>query len=183
MSYFSEYFVLYMKHMQEENKKILTRAYDDYSDAIFRYCLFRVFDREKAKELMQETFTKTWEYITKDKEEIENIRAFLYRVAHNICVNEIVRNKPYSLDEMSEKTGFDPEDPSQKQEDQMEIKLLIEKMKMLKPIEKDLLVMRYIEDLKVSEIAQILNAPPNTISVKISRAEKSLKKLTKTNGK
>lgn len=168
----------------EKNKEMFVKAYDNHSDAIFRYCLFRVFDREKAKELMQETFTKTWEYIIKDKGKIDNIRAFLYRVAHNICVNEIIKNKAYSLEEMSEKAGFDPEDKNrQTLEDETEIKILIEKMQLLKPNERDLLTMRYINDLKVSEIAKILNALPNTVSVKIGRAEESLKKLYEINGK
>jgi RNA polymerase sigma-70 factor, ECF subfamily len=172
-----------MKQIQRK-KEIFIKAYDEYSDTIFRYCLFHIFDREKAKDLMQETFTKTWEYIIKDEKEIENIRAFLYRVAHNLCVNEIVRSKAYSLDEMMEKIGFDPQDsivPSQ--EDDTEISLLINKMQRLNANERDLLTMRYINDLKVSEIAEILNSIPNTISVKISRAEKSLKKIYKENGK
>lgn len=169
---------------QEMKKEIFVKAYDEHSDAIFRYCLFRIFDREKAKELMQETFTKTWEYIIKDEKEIENIRAFLYRVAHNLCVNEIIRNKTYSLDEMREKIGFDPEDNIQASpESETEVNILLDKLQMLTPNERDLLTMRYINDLKVSEIAEILNKVPNTVSVKISRAENSLKKLYQENGK
>lgn len=162
-------------------EQIFIEAYDEHADAIFRYCLFRVYDREKAKELMQETFTKTWEYIIKDNQ-IINIRAFLYKVAHNICVNEVMRNKAYSLDEMMESTGFDPEeDKIASPSDKAELRILFEKLHELPIEERELLTLRYIDDLKVNEIAKFLNKLPNTISVKISRAENSLKKLYQKN--
>jgi|SRR3989344_888814 len=161
----------------DKNKFI--ESYDAYGEAIFRYCLFRVFDRERAKDLMQETFTRTWEYLEKGKE-VENMRAFLYKVAHNLCVNEFIRPKAYSLDEMKEKIDFDPkDDKTVSLERDAEVVLLVEKMRLLSKDERDLLTMRYVDDLAVSEIAQLLDMIPNTVSVKIRRAEESLKKLYK----
>ncbi|MBI2631332.1 sigma-70 family RNA polymerase sigma factor [Candidatus Nomurabacteria bacterium] len=167
-----------MKQGHNDKNKFI-ESYDLYAEAIFRYCLFKVFDRERAKELMQETFTKTWEYLEKGKE-VENLRAFLYKVAHNLCVNEIIRPKSFSLDEMSEKVNFNPEDKnSRSPENETDISLLIEKMKMLQPQEKEILTMRYIDDLAVAEIAELLGMIPNSVSVKIRRAEESLRKLYK----
>ncbi len=168
----------------KNHEQFFIQAYDKHSDAIFRYCLFRVYDREKAKELMQETFTKTWEYLIKDNNPIINIRAFLYKVAHNICVNEIMRSRAYSLDEMMETNGFDPkEDKLKSPEDNTELRILFDKLQLLNKEEQELLTLRYIDDLKVTEIAKFLNKLPNTVSVKISRAENSLKKLYQQNGK
>ena len=44
-------------------QKEFEKAYDLYADAIFRHCYLRVSDRELAKDLMQEAFMKTWEYL------------------------------------------------------------------------------------------------------------------------
>ncbi len=164
---------------KHNDKNRFIESYDKYAEAIFRYCLFRVFDREKAKELMQETFTKTWIYLEKGSD-IKNMRAFLYKVAHNLCVNEIMRNKPFSLDEMMEKVDFNPVDTNTRApEDNSEISLLLEKMDLLGKEERELLTMRYIDDLAISEIAELLHMIPNTISVKIRRAEDSLRKQYK----
>lgn len=164
---------------RDNDKNKFIESYDAYGDAIFRYCLFKVFDRERAKDIMQETFTRTWEYLEKGKE-VENMRAFLYKVAHNLCVNEFIRPKAYSLDEMKENINFDPKDDNAKSLDHdAEVVLLVEKMKLLPKDERDLLTMRYINDLAVSEIAELLDMIPNTVSVKIRRAEESLKKLYK----
>jgi RNA polymerase sigma-70 factor (ECF subfamily) len=66
------------KQLQKEFEK----AYDLYADAIFRHCYLRVSDRELAKDLMQETFMKTWEYLASGKD-IDDVRPFLYRTALN----------------------------------------------------------------------------------------------------
>jgi DNA-directed RNA polymerase specialized sigma24 family protein len=39
------------------------QAYEEYADAIFRHCAMRISDRERGKELMQETFLKAWESV------------------------------------------------------------------------------------------------------------------------
>jgi len=164
-------------------KEAFISAYDQYSQAIFRYCMFRVFDRERAKELMQESFAKTWEYLMEGNS-VENYRAFLYKVAHNLCVNEVIRKRPYSLDKMKEDSGFDLEDGGTRTpEEATELGMMLASLKMLNSGERDILTMRYVDDLKVSEIAEILNALPNTVSVRISRAENALKKLYKKDGK
>lgn len=151
-------------------------AYDEYAEAIFRYCYFQVRDRERAKELMQETFTKAWEYLQSGKE-IDTVRPFLYRVAHNISVNEVTRRKAYSLEEMQEKAGYDPTDEdSSSPERDAEITLLMERMNELRPKEQEVLTLRYLNGLPVSEIAEATGEPPNTVSVRIRRALEELRK-------
>lgn len=75
------------KAATKEGEKLLIEAYDAYADAIFRHCYFRVFSRERAKELMQETFLRAWDQMVKG-EEIRHMRGFLYRVANNLIIDE-----------------------------------------------------------------------------------------------
>src|SRR3989344_8270173 len=81
-------------------------AFDKYSDDIFRYCYYRVFDRDKAKDVVQDAYCRTWKYV-KDGKTIENMRAFLYRTAKNIIIDDSRKKKSFSLDQMIEK-GFMP---------------------------------------------------------------------------
>jgi len=93
---------------QSSQERRFTRAYDLYADLIFRHCYFRIGDREKGKELMQDAFLKTWEYIAKGNE-VEDMRAFLYRTANNLIV-DLYRRKSKrqeeSFEDLREK-GFD----------------------------------------------------------------------------
>ena len=82
------------------NDTFLT-AYDKYADAIYRHCFFRVFSKEKAEELTQETFMRTWQYL-EDGKEVLNLRAFLYRVANNLIIDHSRKKKEERLDNFHE---------------------------------------------------------------------------------
>lgn len=155
-------------------------TYDKSADAIFRYCYFKLYDRERARELMQETFTKAWDYIMKNNKDIENITGFLYKIAKNLIIDEIKKKSgknTLSLDQLKEK-GFDPgEDHSS------ELKSTIDNQSMLTVIEnlegkyREVIWLRYIDDLSVKEIAQALDESENNVSVRIHRALTQLRNL------
>lgn len=158
------------------NEQDFITAYTMYADAILRYCFFKLYDREKAKDVVQEAFIKTWQYLA-DGKKIDNLRAFIYKVAHNLCINELKRNKPASLEEMQDLTGYEPADTKTSSETSSEISLLMSRLKQLKPADQELISLRYISDLPVSEIAKILDEAPNTVSVRIKRALETLRNL------
>jgi RNA polymerase sigma-70 factor, ECF subfamily len=160
--------------MRKIDENAFIAAYDEYAEPIFRYCYFRVYDRERARDLMQETFTRTWEYL-RNGNNVDELRAFLYKVAHNVCVNEIARKKPFSLDEMRDVAGFDPEDAERSPEKEAEVTLLMDKLQKLRDSDREVLTLRYINGLEVKEIATLLGSPPNTISVRIRRALDALR--------
>src|SRR3989338_8171097 len=99
--------------MSEEKSDLeqeFLQAYDTHADAIFRHLYLRIGDREDAKDLLQEAFIKAWEYARKGKE-IENIRAFLYRIAGNLLSDPGRRRKrrpEVSLEDLQEE-GYDVE--------------------------------------------------------------------------
>ncbi len=64
-------------------EKMFMEAYQSHSDSIFRFILFKIDNRERALDLTQETFMKTWVNLSKSGG-IQNIRAFLYKVAGNL---------------------------------------------------------------------------------------------------
>ena len=153
-----------------------TDAYHEYKDAIFRHCYFHTFQRERAQELMQEAFLKTWEYIA-EGHDIDNVRAFLYRVATNLVYNDSRKKKETSLDKLQEE-GFDPgtEDKALQRDVVAEEHVLAVLGKIEQPY-RAALTMRYLEGLSPQEIADATGEPPNTVSVRISRGLKQLRSL------
>ncbi|MDO8558290.1 MAG: RNA polymerase sigma factor [bacterium] len=151
------------------------QAYDAYADAIFRHCYFRVFSRELAMDLMQESFTRTWAYLA-DGKTVENLRAFIYRVANNLIIDGSRKHKEVSLDVLQEK-GFDPATPRRKEglQNITDGKYAIEKLRLLDPKYRTPISMRYIDDLTPKEIAQILGESENIVSVHIHRGMEQLR--------
>ena len=162
------------------SEKAFIRAYDELADEIFRFCVFRIKDRERAKDLMQDTFMRTWAYIAGGNE-IENLKAFLYKTARNLSVNEAVRSKTLSLEELS-LSGFEPEDTESEDPERLaEASLLMKYLADLRPEDQELLTLRYTNGLAVKEIGEILGLVPNTVSVRIHRAIQELKERMQPN--
>jgi RNA polymerase sigma-70 factor, ECF subfamily len=161
-------------------EELFIKAYDDHSDAIFRHCYFRVFEREKAKELMQEVFIKTWQYL-QGGGEIKNIRAFLYKSANNIVIDESRKKKMASLDQMQE-TGFDPKDDTHDRLlNFMEGGEMIRLLGQLDDKYRQVISLRYVEDMDIEEVAAALGETENNVSVRIHRGLEQIREILKEN--
>src|SRR3989344_5198081 len=158
----------------EIEKKFL-KMYADYADAIFRHCFFRLaYDREKAKDLVQDTFTKTWNYLAQGKN-IANPRAFLYKVATNLIINAYAKKKDLSLENLQEQ-GFDPGlDQRDSLYNFLDGRQMLKDLDQLDPQYSQVVVMRYIDDLSPKEIAEILGESENVVSVRIHRGLKKIR--------
>lgn len=158
----------------------LLEAYDLYADAIFRHCALRVSDRELAKDLMQDTFMKTWEFMAGGKsKDIENIRAFLYRIANNLIIDHYRRNKLHrtaSLEDMSEQ-GIEIRDHAPDPSHLAHGHMVMETLEKLPEQHRTVLVMRYVDGLPPRDIAQHLNVSANVVSVRLHRALAELETL------
>ena len=88
--------------MPPDKEKEFLDAYHQHADAIYRHCYFRVYNKDLAQDLTQETFIKTWKYIAEGKE-IKNIKAFLYRVAVNLVIDNSRKKTTLVLDDVKEK--------------------------------------------------------------------------------
>ena len=174
--------------MAENNQDYLhefsfIKIYDQNADRIFRHIYFRLQDRERALELMQDTFLKTFVYLKTGKT-VENMVAFLYKVANNLLIDEYKKNKPQSLDEMRENFDFDPgNDEFIEIKKQLDADSIIELVGKIPHSYQTVVVMRYVDDLAVKEIAKILGESENGISVKIHRGLNYLRKLINNYGK
>ena len=157
--------------MEQDIEKQYLEAYEQWSDAIYRHCLFRVYSADLAEELVQDTFMKTWNYLAGGKR-VDNLRAFLYKVANNLIIDHSRRHKEESLEKLLEAA---PQlEPSDNGTEQLEIKVayneVIELIHGLSGGERDILVMRFIDDLDPREIGELLGISANNASVKINRA-------------
>ena len=159
-----------------EIMEAFTKAYDELSDSIFRHCWFRIGDRERAKDLMQETFTKSWQYISRG-EKVDNLKAFLYRVANNLIIDEYRKKKELSLDNLMAE-GFEPGvDDRKKNEQEIDARFVLGVVNQLDEKYREAVLMRYIDDLSPKEIAQAVGESENNISVRIHRGLSQLKEI------
>jgi RNA polymerase sigma-70 factor (ECF subfamily) len=157
-------------------------AFDEHSDALFRHCFIRVRDRELAKDIVQETFTRTWDYLGKGKK-VEHLRAFLYRVANNLIVDSSRRKRSTSLDTMIDEDGFEVADENTvNPADIPDARLAMKLLATLDEMYRSVIVLRFIDGLTPKEIAQTLGVTENVVSVRIYRGIEKLKTIVRNSG-
>jgi RNA polymerase sigma-70 factor, ECF subfamily len=148
---------------------------NSYQDAIFRFLYFRVQNRAVALDITQDTFTKTWIYVTSGKT-IDHQEAFLYRTAKNALIDYFKKAKASSLDSMME-AGYDPGSTKAledvfKNDDIETIRALLDT---LDEENKQIIFLRYAEERPIEEIADLYGKSVNAMTVHIHRIIKKLR--------
>ena len=168
-------------------QQLLSQAYDEHADAIFRHCYFKVHDRELAKDLMQQVFLKCWQYLECGKQ-IEQMRAFLYQTANNTVIDHVRKHKKHvakSLEEMQEAQGFDPastESTTAEAEAHYTEAAVHNVLANIKEPYRTAVMLRYIDELSPAEIAETLKISVSNASARISRGLHMLRSLVSPNG-
>lgn len=138
-------------------------------------------NKSMAEDITQEVFINVLESINK----LENSKLFLAwinKITYTHCIREIYKIK--KLKEVSsdnilsiicdESEDNDPVEAYISKENSIEFMNLINK---LTRIQSTILVLRYFEGLKISEIAYILDIPEGTVKSRLSKAKKKFQKL------
>ena len=161
---------------EKQNKVIndLMENYNELVNQIFRFIYLKTSSKEIAEDLTQDCFLSTVKYL-KDKE-VRNIRAFLFRTARNKVIDYYrIKNRIIYSDELvlaNEKISS-RDDIAMKQDARM----IIEKLNSLGEEDKEILMMRYIEDMNIKEIAEALGKNEVVVRVRIFRAMQKFKKI------
>ncbi len=152
---------------------VFMEAFDSYSDAIFRFCVVKVSDTERAEDMTQEVFMRFWKSLQEGKD-ITNPRAFLYTIASNLAKDWYKRKKSESLDVHID-NGFTPEGKDLSPATLAEYQEALAAMADLEERDREVLYLRFVEGLEPKQIADILGETANVISVRLNRAMAKLR--------
>ncbi|HLD19778.1 MAG TPA: RNA polymerase sigma factor [Patescibacteria group bacterium] len=155
------------------------RVYDEHVDAIYRFVLYKVSHNAEAEDITSEVFLKTWTYI-REGNHVQNIRALLFRIARNLVIDYYRANKNrihIAYEELADVLVTDI-DSADREMYQKEIQEFLEQgLNTLKDEYKDVLLLRYVEGLSISEIAHIMDRTNGACRVLLHRAISALKKI------
>jgi RNA polymerase sigma-70 factor (ECF subfamily) len=88
------------------DRQALIDIYQQYSDALFRYAFRMLGDKSAAEDCVSETFHRLLNSVNNGGSEIGNVRAYLYRIAHN-WVTDYYRNNASVPDQLDVETLAD----------------------------------------------------------------------------
>lgn len=152
------------------------KTYDEISEKLLRHIILKVGNRELAEDLLQETFMKAWRTLAEDKQEIDNLRAFVYRIANNLIIDHY-RSKYKQTLELNENLELPDAHNIEAEIDTGIAKQKLDSILQDLPDEtREIIIYKYIDDLKVRDISQLTGKSIMNINVIAHRAMKQLKK-------
>jgi RNA polymerase sigma-70 factor (ECF subfamily) len=171
----------------EDHETRFLKAFEEYNDALFRHALLRISNREKAVDLVHDTFTKVWSYL-RDGYEIDSFRPFLYKVLNNLIIDEYRKRKEASLDAMLEMEGVDEGSFDELSESTVEVlaatidgRKAFELLEELPDQYREVIIYRFVDQLGPREISELIEESENVISVRIHRGLKLLRQKIEAN--
>jgi RNA polymerase sigma-70 factor (ECF subfamily) len=167
--------------MGKDTKVIFEKIYNENADAIFRFVLFRVSDRQQAIDIEQEAFVRFWQKL--QTEDIGEPRAFLFKITRNLVIDWYRKSKSIPMQNFSEERSDGNPEVSMDMftssiisgEVISEARIAVDQIQSLEPIYREVVYLRFVEELTPKEIAKILGESPNVISVRINRGVTELR--------
>ncbi len=155
------------------------QLYRRHYDAVFRYCVHRLFERQTAEDVTSEVFLKVVENFGSFKGSERQFRNWLYTIATN-AVNSYLRKtarRNRLLKIAREQANSQVADCGESAE---KLALLREAIFALKPRYQTIIILRFFENLKLTEIAEVLGSSNGTVRSQLARALAKLRKKLAT---
>lgn len=154
-------------------------VYDAYVKQIYRFIYFKVSSAEQAEDLTSETFLKAWQYL-KEKREVPHLQALFYSIARSVVIDYYRRSAcersdvPADDERLSELSEAGSEKLLRDVETKFDMTLVIEKLRGLKDEYREVVIMKYLDELTTGEIAEALGKSASNVRVLLHRATKAL---------
>jgi len=171
---------LIFKVRQDKDADAYGKLYDFYVSRIYRFVYFKVRSQQDAEDLTSEVFLKTWEYINRTNKKIENLNALFYRVARNAVIDHYrSKQRDHCLMEDEQLQLIQEKSNLEKQTDiAIDMNNVQERLFKLKDIYREVIVLKHIEELSISEIAEILDKSKGNVRVLLHRAMVALREIS-----
>jgi len=168
--------------LRRRDPDLLDRLIEQYQQRLYRYLLFLTGDAALAEDLFQETWIRVLErgqqYNAKCKFE-----SWLFTIARNLVIDVSRRKKFRSLEELADPESHQPYEPPDDcsasalqmlvtRENQRAVQLSLLK---LPAYYREVLLLRFHEELALEEIAAVLAAPISTVKSRLYRGLAALK--------
>ncbi|MEL7564519.1 MAG: sigma-70 family RNA polymerase sigma factor [Dehalobacterium sp.] len=146
-----------------------------YGDRIIRVVYLIIDDYHVAEEITQEVFVRAFKSMNSFRGD-SSAYTWLYRIALNLSRNHLnrrsrIRFRSLNMEEKEDVLTESPEEKVARKAMNSKVRASIIQLPL---IYREVIILHYFEDLKVSEIAQVLQQPEGTVKSKLSRGREAL---------
>jgi RNA polymerase sigma-70 factor, ECF subfamily len=155
--------------------------YDAYVARVYRFVYFKISNAQDAEDIVADLFLKAWKYlVAEDTKEVGSFSGLIYDMARNATIDWYRKNAQAHVCALDDIVYLgDGNDLAQSVADQFDSQALIKQIKTMKHEYQEVLILKYVEELSLSEIATLLGRSHVSVRVTLHRATKKLKEIAK----
>lgn len=165
----------FVKKAVAGDKQAFGELYKLFLNRIYRFIYYLVGDEFSAEDITQNTFLKAWNSLPNYNIDRGTFQSYLYTIARNLVIDNQRRKKEVSLEgEFGE--GIASEDNVEKNISRDEsMQKVRDALKDLPAMDRQLVVLRFFEDMHFDEISEVLGKKPGALRVRIHRILETLR--------
>lgn len=173
-----------VRQAQSGDEAAFGELYDLHAQAVYRFLLGNLGTPQEAEDLTTEVFLRVWKALPDYEESGSPFGAFVFRIARNRLIDRyrfLGRQDP----EVSiEETGLEEflPDPDQEIPDLQDYYLLHEALQSVRDDYREVLILRFLNDFSVEEIAEIMDRSAGAVRVLQHRALNAVRKVLVRSG-
>jgi len=160
----------------KSTKAMIGILYEQYYDSIVRYIFIRINDQSEAENLGGDVFLKALQSLDSFKGRTEQMRAWLFRIAHNLVVDylrKMSKRKTVSLSNVEVRDKVSTEETV---ETKLEMERLSNALKQLTPAQREVIGLRFFAGLSSDEVSKILGKSSGAVREMQHAAVETLRK-------
>ncbi|MBK8702945.1 MAG: RNA polymerase sigma factor [Saprospiraceae bacterium] len=161
-------------HKALEEVDFFSCLFDRYEGKLMRYIKnLAPVSHQEAEDILQDSFISIWKHLNEFDNRL-SLSSWIYRIVHNQTISALRKRKSYGKDrtveieeatevvaDMEKDTGVNKEELIRKVLDQLPL------------MYKEVLVLKFLENMRYEDISDILKIPEGTVATRINRAKKA----------
>ncbi len=158
------------KIREDGSPLMFEELYKRYYNRVLDKCYSFVKNTEKAEELTEDVFSKTFEKLNSFKQ-LSAFSSWLYSITYNHCIDYLREHKKLHYPDWNRENEI-PEiiDEASEIIDEINYDNLLVILELIHPEEKALLLMKYKEELSMKQIAEALRISEDAAKMRLKRA-------------
>lgn len=164
---------LIARYLRTQNTHDFTLLYRRYAGKVFAKCISMLGDEALARDATQDIFIKVLLNLSRFNEQ-SSFSTWVYSITYNYCIDMIRKKKKMPL-LFTEDVGKVSKEAEVEIPDSVLLEMKQDRLEkvldLLPPGDKAILLMKYIDDLQIKDIADVLNKTESAIKMQIMRAK------------
>lgn len=152
-----------LRRAHDLDETALSTIFDAFYEPIYRYIFRHIRHSQTAEDLTADVFRNFLENLNTRRGPSKFLKAWLYKVAHNLMIDELRRNKYRSHDLLDDDHQDHEQHVGDQAEKAIQSRLLRDVLRQLTDKQKDVIYLKYIQGLDTEEVAYALNMSVGTV--------------------